>query len=681
LAINDSGSLLLVWENENGALPFALWQAAEQAPQVAIGCVPTPEVETARQPRIVTGPDGDFTLVFSSSSGDIFTGQYAGGEWDPRPVLLGRGQNPSVFVDDKNAQHVSWCDGDQVIYENDGRTETVASSRCQSRPELGIDEDGQVHVVWFADQVENNGGQASTAEVLYESVQVAGDWAAAAVVAQVKQVTQPTLVAGGDGTLHLAWSGPEQLSYTTQVQYQCDGDDLSRLGQIVYDIGRQEQYIPADDPVPYCQNRYDRLIITPNPAPEYSDQTPTPNGAFDVAADLIRAAEYEVLFSTMWYAAAANNDSPGSVVAAGVADLYKNLQAHPEQYPRGVTVRILLDNPPEMARGEATGQLWSLLSDLRHAGIDKMVDPAIGWRLEVADYEGNMPHSHVKSVIIDGKTAVAAGFNMTYDHFPEEHVSGKGNGRFDLALQVTGPMAQAALRMFDDMWIGADQRHCLSFNPPLGVPWQATCFDRSAEGDHVPEVLKFYLPGDDNHAFSLYRSKVHDAADFQTVEAMRAAQESLDIIQVNFTLDLVCNLNILFEICIADISPEYMPALIEAAENGAKVRALIKPSPFEGIENNVALDALDNRMRELGLEDQVEIRFYDGPMHPKAALIDGQMLIVGSQNFHYSAFGSGGGLNEYSFAVEEEQAVEDFGRAFEFLWDQTIPRNNTNNGQ
>jgi phosphatidylserine/phosphatidylglycerophosphate/cardiolipin synthase-like enzyme len=679
LAINDRGSVVLVWENESGMLPFALWPAEGEAPQVANGCVPTPEARGGSQPRIVSGPESDFTLVFSSSTGDTFSSQYAGGEWDSEPLLLGSGQFPSVFVDDNNVRHASWCDGDGVIYWNDGRTESVAPVSCQSRPELGMDENERVHIVWFADEVENNSGQTNMAEVLYESVQLAGDWTTPAVVAQVGRATQPVMASAKDGSLHLAWSGLDQLSYAAQVQYQCDGDDLSSLGQIVYDVGRQERYIPVEDPVPYCQNRYDQLIITPNPAPEYSDQMPTPNGAFDLVADLIRTAEYEVLFSTMWYAEAANNDSPGSVVATGVADLYQNLKAHPEQYPRGITVRILLDNPPEMARGEATGQLWSLLGDLRHAGIDRMVDPAIGWRLEVADYEGNMPHSHVKSVIVDGKTAVAAGFNMTYDHFPKDHVSGKGNDRFDLALQVTGPVAQSALRMFDDMWIGADERYCLSFDPPLGIPWQVTCFDRSAEGDHAPEVLKFYLPGDDDHAFSLYRSKVHDAADIQTVDALRSAQESLDIIQVNFSLDLVCNLNILFDICSAEISPDYMPALIEAAENGAKVRALVKPSPFEGIENNVALDALDSRMRELGLEDQVEIRFYDGPMHPKAALIDEQMLIVGSQNFHYSAFGSGGGLNEYSFAVENDKAAEDFSRAFEFLWEQTEPRSQTAN--
>ena len=126
--------------------------------------------------------------------------------------------------------------------------------------------------------------------------------------------------------------------------------------------------------------------------------------------DLIREAEYEVLFSTMWYDAPQNNDSPGSVIAGAVGDLYRQLKANPERYRRGLTVRIMLGNPPELAVGETSGQLWTLIDDLRHAGIDKMIDQEIGWRLEVADFEGAIPHSHVKTLVIDGKTAAANGF-------------------------------------------------------------------------------------------------------------------------------------------------------------------------------------------------------------------------------------------------------------------------------
>jgi phosphatidylserine/phosphatidylglycerophosphate/cardiolipin synthase-like enzyme len=672
LALDGDGTLMLVWENETGVLPFATWQIDEEPPSGAEGCVSSSEAANGHNPRLSSDQNGTFVLVFDATEDEIRATRYLGGEWDAKSSLLGKGRLPEIFIDSQDQLHIAWCEADQVTYWTNESVETVSLSPCLGRPALGEDDENQMHVVWSADEVEDIYGRVNEVPVLMESVAAVDGWTPAAIVGQATAGTQLALSAAGDGSLHMVWNSPLGLSYAAQVQYRCDSDDLSRLSQIMYDIGRQETYIPPTDPVPYCQNQYDRLIITPNPNPAFSEQAPTDNGAFDVMADLIRSAEYEVLYSTMWYDSAVNHDSPGAVIAASVADLYNSVREHPEQYPRGMTVRILLDNPPEMARGDTSGQLWSLLGDLRHAGVDKMVDKDIGWRLEVADYEGNMPHSHVKTVVIDGKTAVAAGFNTTYNHFPSDHASGKGNDRFDLGLQLTGPVAQSALRMFDDMWIGADQRECLSFNPPFGIPWQLACIDKSANGDHLPEVLKYYLPEGSSSAFSLYRSKVHDAADIQTVEALKAARESIDVIQVNFTLDLICNLNILFNICPAEISPDYMPALIEAAENGARVRVLIKPSPFEGIENNVAIDALDESLSELGLEDQIEIRFYEKDMHPKVALIDDRLLIVGSQNFHYSAFGTGGGLNEFSFATDDEQAAEDFSRIFEYMWAQGV---------
>jgi phosphatidylserine/phosphatidylglycerophosphate/cardiolipin synthase-like enzyme len=376
----------------------------------------------------------------------------------------------------------------------------------------------------------------------------------------------------------------------------------------------------------------------------------------------------------MWYDAPQNNDSPGSVVATAVGDLYRQLQANPEQYPRGLTVRILLGNPPELALGETTGQLWTLLNDLRTAGVDKMVDETLGWRLEVADFAGVLPHSHVKSVVIDGRTSVAAGFNMSYDHFPLDHVSGRGQDRFDIAIQITGPMAQASQRAFDDLWQGADERVCLELSPPLGLPWQVTCYDRTAVADHLPETQKFYLMGENSTAFSLYRSRVLPMADRQTEDVLAMAQTRIDATHVMFSLDMICSLNLLFQVCNYENGPYYIDALLQAVENGAHIRLMLKGGPSEGIENNVALTVFLDRVAELGRSDQVEVRFFSGSFHPKAALVDDQVLVIGSQNFHYSAYGTGRGLAEYSIAVEDERAVEEFRRAFEVEWDTSNPR-------
>lgn len=664
LAVNGR-TVLLVWTNEAGILPYAAWPEATTPPTVAAGCVPG----GASAPQL----DSAFRLAFETATGGVALTEFDGSSW-LAAVEMGDGRFPAIAADADNLSHLVYCTGQELIYRLDGQQETVAVPACTGRPALALDNLDQPHVVWYGDAVTNATGVTHAASLLYESVRTAEGWTEPAIIAPAAPESHPALATVGDGSLHLAWNGSDALYYAAQVQYACDPATLSAYGRVLYDIAREEAYLLPGDPVPYCQNRYDRLILTPNPKPEYNlPQPPTPNGAFDVLGDLIRGTRYEVLFSTMWYDAAANNDSPGSVVAAAVGDLYRQLQAHPEQYPRGLTVRILLGNPPEVAAGDATGQLWSLLADLRHAGVDKMVDEALGWRLQVADYEGNLPHSHVKTVVIDGQTAVAAGFNMSYEHFPVDHASGMGDGRFDLAVQMTGPVAQATQRIFDDLWAGADERYCLNLNPPLGAPWQVTCFDRSATAEHIPEVQKFYLAGGESDAFSLYRSKVLDQADVQMTAVLASAQQTIDIIQVQFTLDMVCNLNLLFDVCTADDAPPYLAALIQAIQNGAHVRILVKPGPFEGIENTVALNALQVRLDELGLGDRLEFRYFNGPVHPKVALIDEQVLIVGSQNFHYSAFGDGGGLNEYSIALEDPQATSDFRRVFDAEWAAALP--------
>ena len=98
-----------------------------------------------------------------------------------------------------------------------------------------------------------------------------------------------------------------------------------------------------------------------------------------------------------------NNDSPGYVLADSVAKLYEKLKANPEQYPRGLLVRILLGNPPVLTIEEFNSQVYYVFEDLRDAGVDKLVDPDIGWRVEVANFEGALPHSHSKVMIVDGE--------------------------------------------------------------------------------------------------------------------------------------------------------------------------------------------------------------------------------------------------------------------------------------
>ena len=677
LAIDDDGNVLVVWQVKDGTLVYSTWSAQDLPTEILAGCIFT-NGDVAGSPRLAAADNGRFILIYRSGidvAGDISAVNYLDGK-SGSTKSIGLGVARSVYVDASGRTHAAWCGGDgQVTYWIEGDSESVADLPCLSRPELAEDSSGNMHIAWYSNEVENNEGHVSAAQLLYESVRDDSGWETPSIAAVSEKVIQPAMSESG-GDLHLAWVGQAGLNYASQIQYDCQEFELTAIGQAVFDIARSPQYRPEHDVVPYCRNQYDRLIFTPNPNPAYSEEPISLNGGFDRLVELAEEAQYEVLFSNMWYDADDGGNSPGRVLADAVATLYTNLVENPEQHPRGMTVRILLGNPPEVARGEFAGQIWHVLGDLRNAGVAEMRSEELGWSVDVANFEGALPHSHIKSMIVDGKTAVAAGFNMSYEHYEADHPSGLGNDRFDLGIQVTGPVAQELRRMFDVLWEGANRLHCKDFFPNL-LPWQSTCVPNPATSSHTPEVLKYYLTTGDSSAFSMYRTEAHDEADQQVIAALSSAQESIDAMHVNFTMEMECDLNLLYDqVCTTDQVLPYMNAILDAAENhGAHVRILIKGAPIDGVESGVHLVVLQEELNKRGIGDQVEFRLFGGPMHLKTVLIDNELLIIGSQNYHYSAFGEGSGLAEYSLGVFDPQAVTDFRRVFEYQWERGEPVN------
>jgi phosphatidylserine/phosphatidylglycerophosphate/cardiolipin synthase-like enzyme len=144
---------------------------------------------------------------------------------------------------------------------------------------------------------------------------------------------------------------------------------------------------------------------------------------------------------------------------------------------------------------------------------------------------------------------------------------------------------------------------------------------------------------------------------------------------VNFSLDLICILALaLTDFCSADgLAPPYMDALVTAvAENDVTLRLLLESSAFNGLENRIGIRWFLDELAEEGALDNVEIKWFNGKMHDKAFLIDNELLVVGSQNFHYSAWESPS-LTEYSIATEDRNAIGDFVDEFEFQWGKGIP--------
>ncbi|NCF65987.1 MAG: hypothetical protein GWP61_08430 [Chloroflexi bacterium] len=589
-------------------------------------------------------------------------------------AALNPGPVPELFVDGNGHAVEIWCDAVGQVNVQVGGDEAVLIPfpRCLNQPVVAEDGEGTLHLVWYSDEAIKVTGVPSSGHFLYESTGHTSGWTEPVIVARPQDLTQPVLSSTADGTVLLAWDDQGQSKFATQTAYNCDDVPLSELGEVMYTAVRQEKFRPASDPIPYCHNRYDRLLFTPNPTSPDSDLPKTEYGAFDLVADLVRTAEYEVLFTTMQWDKPSEFGSPGLTLTTAVADLYEKVKANPDAYPRGMTVRILLGNVPELAVFEPTNQMTSLLQDLRDAGVTEMVNEEIGWNLEVANFGGAWPHAHSKFVVVDGKTALAAGFNYSYLHLSKSHPSGKGLDMNDLALQITGPVAQTVMAAYDDLWSGSDLISCSTFPPPLPTLEFLWCDRSVAEADHVPEVMRFYPTDGGANAFALHHTMVFLESDEAIAGVLESAQETIDIFEVNFSLDTICIVaSLLGGICDAqELAPPYMKALVKAVvENDVQIRVLVEPSAMNGLENRIAIRWIQDELEKHGKTDNVSVKFYDGKMHDKGFLVDDQLLVIGSQNFHWSAWDTPS-LTEYNMATEDPTAIQDFLQDFDYQWER-----------
>jgi phosphatidylserine/phosphatidylglycerophosphate/cardiolipin synthase-like enzyme len=587
----------------------------------------------------------------------------------------------ALAVSADGSEHQAWCSpGGSIQYQlGDGPTEQIDFPSCSSTPAIVLDQDGIPHIVWYTQEVRNSTGATSPASLLVESIRRNGEWSEAAIAARTDGEALPALSLDTEDNLILVWEDAADTSgnvyLSIQENYECSEDDLSsvELAGIEAILGGDTR--PPGTEIPYCRNEFDRIIYTPNPEAEYSDQQITQNGGFDQVSALIEEAEYEVLFNVMQYVETNAEPSPGRILAESVGKLYQEVKSNPEDYPRGMTVRILLGNYPIISNFTWGDQIIEVIKDLKWAGVEKMVDPEIGWRVEVANYPGVYPHSHNKMFVVDGKLAGGLGFNYNYIHFTKDHPSGGGDDLFDLGMTVRGPVAQDAITHYDDMWNGANQVHCEDLTLPDGQ-WQDTCQEVKATNDHVPEVLRAYLPMEgDTNAFSLYRSKVFGEADDFIAASLAASTESIELITANFSLDLYCMINLLAPgFCTLNDSMPYIDAILEAVEkNQTHVRVIMENANTYGLENRVTAMVIYPELAKRGLEDLVELRFFNGRTHSKSGLIDDALLIIGSQNFQYSAWGKGGGLGENMITTSDPEAIAEFKALFETKWQEAVP--------
>lgn len=684
VAVSGAGTRMIVWDAGNGVVGYNIWVAADESGKGTNGCfqaAPPPMPSLDIRLASAGGEKSAFALIYgpANETGDIRLARFAEGHMG-EPVVVGMGSDPAVMADRNGKLHGAWCgsEGNTSYLSESGAVEPLAEPPCSTGPALAQDAEGLIHLVWYTDRLRDNFDTERPANVMVESLRTGTGWTEPALITAVRQPTRPAAAMQAAGAMHLAWSNAataeSELRYARQDAYQCSLAELSRIERVVMDVIQSRKWHPADYKAPFCGNQTEGLVFMPNPHPAFSSAEPTEFGGYTRTGEFLKSAHYEVLLSNMEWDADVGELSPGFALTESIADLYRQVKANPDQYPRGMTVRIVLGNYPNVASLQWGDQIWNVVSDLRDAGVETMEDPSIGWKVEVANYKGQYPHSHTKFVVVDGARLLTAGYNIAWLHLPVDHPSGRGEGLTDLGILISGPIAQSGLTTFDDIWTGARQLICSDFSPEQPGDWRDTCEWKTAVVSHSPDVTKYYLPEGSDFAVALYRTATYKEADEVYVSALKSAEETIDVVHVNFSAELICLVNLLApNVCTYANALPWMPAIVSAVEeNGARVRVIVESANMNGLENRVAIKLLQDELARRGLSDKVEIRFFDGRLHAKSALIDGEFLIVGSQNFHYSSFGPAG-LLEFSAATDAPQTIETYQKMFDYFWERAIP--------
>lgn len=407
-----------------------------------------------------------------------------------------------------------------------------------------------------------------------------------------------------------------------------------------------------------CGNRFGELLEFPGPT-----DAARPYGTYHALAERIRRARRSVMIANMVWDQGPG--APGALIAAAVADLRRQVLAHPAAYPQGMQVRLLMGNSvrPDLPL-DARANLDYAANDLLRADLPLNGVPEGGWRLDLANFGYAAPHSHLKLFVFDEREVIAGGFNISTLHLAP--ASG-GEGLSDLGLSILGPVARHAAAAFHDTWRSSDRLTCPAGTRP------GTLFDLRRACRLGPGSADFALvwpPAEaegNANVYPLYRRSGLETADDALVALLGAAQGHIDLLQAQVSGSLRCDLSLgMPGRC--NLATQGLPvwqAIAAAARRGVRVRlvlAQVYPMKFEAA-------SLVRSLQEAlgGAAGNLEVRWAGHPMHTKAALIDGQMAVVGSANLHFSSFGPGG-LSEYSLATSDPQALAGVQAVFDREW-------------
>jgi hypothetical protein len=158
--------------------------------------------------RLTNTAPGVFWLVESSlpgNTGNVVLFNFKEEKWGDG-IKIGDGDSAEVFTDPKGRVSVAWCGIDHKLnyLPKDGNVEEISYSSCGNRPSMFSDSTGRIHIVFAANQWEDNFGNKRQGNALMETIRQPDGWTEPAFITQLTPGGQQEVVQLANGDVELA---------------------------------------------------------------------------------------------------------------------------------------------------------------------------------------------------------------------------------------------------------------------------------------------------------------------------------------------------------------------------------------------------------------------------------------------------------------------------------------------